>query len=121
VAGKSFDSLLGHTGRGIDRKASFRIMAGSVVAIFASRAEASSAGGKKRAEETKRCRAQRSQCRAFVQNELCAPRQLESRLIAAPDTCIEQKSLCCDAFATCNLGKGLRCLMERSPAEPAEK
>jgi hypothetical protein len=46
---------------------------------------------------------------------------LESRLIAAPDTCIEQKSLCCDAFATCNLGKGLRCLMERSPAEPAEK
>ncbi|MCC7024500.1 MAG: hypothetical protein IT338_16865 [Thermomicrobiales bacterium] len=105
----------------VDRKTSLKLLAGALAATAFARTTPETAAGKTGAKGLKRCRAQRGQCRAFVQNDLCASRETASRLIALPGDCVEQKSLCCDAFATCDLGKGLRCLMQRSPTGPVEK
>ncbi len=110
----TFDGVLRRAAKTIDRRESLKFLGGGVAGASTAlgwRASAVDAGNKGK----KRCRQQRGQCLAFVQRR-CA-REIQKRVTEGPaeadPQCVAAFNPCCESFATCQAGAGLRCLTAR--------
>jgi hypothetical protein len=98
----AFDILTRRAGA-VSRRGSLSTLGGAALAgILATPAAVSAGKGGKNGQ--KRCKRQRGQCLAFVE-EFCQPK-------ADPNACETQFSPCCESFAECKAGLGIECLFE---------
>jgi hypothetical protein len=93
----------------VTRRGTFRALGGA--ALTAGLAAPAVARAGKNGQ--KRCRRQRGQCRAFVE-EFCEPK-------GDPATCEEGGNPCCEHFARCNAGAGIACLFEAVLGVPPQE
>jgi hypothetical protein len=105
---KAFDILTRRAGA-VSRRGSLRLLGGAALAgVLAAPAAVSARKGGKNGQ--KRCKRQRGQCLAFV-DEFCQPK-------ADPSACKAQFSPCCEPFARCKAGQGIECLVEKLIGTP---
>jgi hypothetical protein len=100
---RRFDSMARHA-TALSRRGSRRVLGGAALvgAITAPRIVSAGKAGKK---AQKRCKRQRGQCLAYVE-EYCEPK-------IGSDICKEVFNPCCEHFAGCNAGQGIECLFSK--------
>ena len=114
----TFDGVLRRAAKTIDRRGSLKILGSGVAGAATAlgwRAGAADAGNNGKG----RCRRQRGQCLDFVQRR--CEREIQQRAEAGPveadPQCVADFNPCCESFAKCQAGAGLRCLTARRAAE----
>jgi hypothetical protein len=98
----TFDAVTRHASA-VSRRDSFRSAGAAALAgaLAATAAGASKGKGKKSKD---RCKRQRGQCLAFVE-EFCQPK-------AEPQSCEAGLAPCCEDFARCDAGQGIECIVQ---------
>lgn len=97
---RTFDTMT-RGAAAVSRRGSLRLLGGAALGS-ALATPALAAAGKTGKKGQKRCRRQRGQCLAFVE-EFCQPK-------GDPGACEEQLSPCCEHLARCSAGEGIECL-----------